>query len=117
MRMREWMESGGSLPDDSQLEEEMVSRMFWHDSKDRLVMEPKDAVKERIGCSPDWWDSLLLTFAYHVSQLTNPRGMRDASYNARQHLVAQQRDRDPLAGYGELDRLRPGNDYDPLAKM
>lgn len=95
-RCRQWIQDGGAIPDDPQLEEELTTRDYWHDNKDRLVLESKDALKERLGVSPDWADALYLTFAQIVPKRTVPRG----------HL-------DHLPG------LRSGNngDYNPLDSM
>lgn len=78
-RMRQWLMDGGAIPDDPQLETELTSRDYWHDNKDRLVLEPKKDMKKRIKCSPDWADSLYLTFAYTVPKLEYERGMMDAA--------------------------------------
>lgn len=82
-RMRQWLMDGGSIPDDPQLETELTSRDYWHDDKDRLVLERKKDMKKRIKCSPDWADSLYLTFAYLVPKLEYERGMLDAAVPLR----------------------------------
>jgi len=82
-RCRQWLMDGGSIPDEPQLEEELTSRDYWHDDKDRLVLEKKKDMKKRIHCSPDWSDSLYLTFAYMVAKLEHTRGMLDAAVGLR----------------------------------
>lgn len=62
-RLLEWMQSGGALPDVEELEEDLTNREFTFDSKDRLLMESKRHMKQRIGRSPDDMDAMLLTFA------------------------------------------------------
>jgi len=91
-RLRQWALDGGSLPDHPDLEYELTCRDYWHDDKDRLKLESKPDLKKRLGCSPDWADSLYLTFASAV-----PLRMQ-----SRLHL----------------DQRQPTvSDYDPLACM
>ena len=75
---RQWLMDGGAIVDNPQLEEELTSRDFWHDDIDRLVLEKKKDMKKRIKCSPDWADSLYLTFAQAVPKLEKERGLMDA---------------------------------------
>lgn len=91
-RCKEWLLAGGSIPDDPQLELELTSRDFTHDDKDRLVLERKKDMKKRLGVSPDWADSLYLTFAEAVPKREVPRGHLDHNAYARNKPV----DYDPL---------------------
>jgi hypothetical protein len=93
-RCREWLMKGGAIYDDIQLENELVAREFWHDDRDRLVLEKKKDMKKRIKCSPDWADALYLTFAQHVPKLDFVRGHLDAALPLRDNNNA---DYDPLA--------------------
>lgn len=74
-RMRAWIINGGAINSHPQLETELTDREYQHDSKDRLMMEPKDKLKARGLASPDWGDALALTFAVDVAKA--PRKMRD----------------------------------------
>lgn len=76
-RMRQWMMEGGAIPDDPALETELTTRDYFHDDKDRLVLERKKDLKKRLGVSPDRADSLYLTFAQDVPILDNPRDESD----------------------------------------
>lgn len=96
MRMRQWLMNGGSIPKDTVLEQELTHRAYWHDNKDRLVLERKEVMKEELGFSPDWADSLYLTFAYAVPPLAHARGMLDVAPHAREHVATRARDYDPL---------------------
>src|SRR5699024_11689450 len=60
-RLLEWLQSGGAMPDVEELEEDLTNREVTCDSKDRLLMESKKQMKERIGRCPDDKDALLLT--------------------------------------------------------
>jgi hypothetical protein len=93
-RFNEFLQNGGALPDDPQLEEEATAREFEHDSKDRLVMMSKKDMKKTIGVSPDWLDSLYLTFAQHVPKRATPRDQLDAAIGARGNN--RNHDYDPL---------------------
>ena len=98
-RCRQWIIEGGAIYDDIQLEKELVAREFWHDDRDRLVLERKKDMKKRIKVSPDWADSLYLTFAQHVPKRELPRGQLDAAISMR--------DRDP-GDYNPLSQLDSG---------
>lgn len=82
-RCRQWLMDGGAIVDDPQLEEELTSRDYWHDKKDKLVLESKPDMKKRIHCSPDWADQLYLTFAELVPKLEHERGLLDAAIPVR----------------------------------
>jgi hypothetical protein len=96
-RLKEWMMSGGALPNNPELEEQLTTRDFWHNSKDQLVLEPKKEQKSRLGISPDWADALKLTFAQPVPRRSegNLRGMRDVAPHARGNMGGSL-DYDPL---------------------
>jgi hypothetical protein len=60
--VRKWLVSGGSLPDDEDLCEELSMPTYTFDASNRMVLEKKEKMKERIGKSPDFADALALTF-------------------------------------------------------
>lgn len=65
--IREWIRSGGCLPDMTQLKQELSTPTYWYDAAGRIVLEPKDKIKERLGGkSPDIADAIALTFAAPV---------------------------------------------------
>lgn len=74
---RRWLMDGGAIPNNGQLEKELTAREFYHDDKDKLVLERKKDMKKRLGCSPDWGDALYLTFAHEVPSLDHGREARD----------------------------------------
>jgi hypothetical protein len=63
-----WVKEGGVLPNDPQLEREMLAQYYWHNKKDKLALEDKEFVRELIGESPDLGDGYACTFAYKVSK-------------------------------------------------
>lgn len=76
---RRWLMDGGAIPNNGQLEKELTSREFYHDDKDKLVLERKKDMKKRLGYSPDWADALYLTFAQEVPSLDFGRMAQDMS--------------------------------------
>lgn len=67
-RMRQWLveQPGGSLWDNPDLEAELTSPEFSHNSRDELLLESKEHMKKRGLASPDLADALALTFAMPV---------------------------------------------------
>ena len=82
----EWVKQGGSLPDVPELLAAMTQTTYTHKG-DRLLIEPKEQVKAKLGYSPDHFDALMLTFAAPVARkVTDPwvaarRGVMEAEYN------------------------------------
>ena len=102
--MAEWVKAGGALPNVPELIGELTTPTYAFKG-DKLILEPKERIKARLGRSPDYADALALTFAAPVQ----PRPRVPAS------LVSK------LAGSG----IRPGafgnegravTDYDPFAR-
>jgi phage terminase large subunit len=63
--MAEWVKSGGALPNIPELVGELTTPTYSFKS-DRLLIEPKEDIKKRLGRSPDLADALALTFAMPV---------------------------------------------------
>ena len=68
--MREWMDdpAGVQIPDNDELHGDLAAPMRGpgatrFDSVGRLILEPKDHIRERLSFSPDLGDALALTFA------------------------------------------------------
>lgn len=86
----EWIRNGGALPPEAP---ELISElpaMTYTFKGDRLLLEPKELVKEKIGHSPDDSDALVLTHASPVA----PRNLDP--------VIPQRVDRaeyDPFAAY------------------
>lgn len=61
-RMSEWVKRGGCLPKMNEIAKELTAPTYtFKDGK--FLLEPKDAIKKRLGYSPDLGDALSLTFA------------------------------------------------------
>ena len=65
-KMREWLEAGGAIPNNSDLKTELSSPTYSFDARGRFVLEPKEKLKERGLRSPDIADALALTFAFPI---------------------------------------------------
>lgn len=76
--MRDFLATG-SIPEtipglDRSFREELMAPSYTINSKTKIVLEPKDMIKKRLGFSPDAADALATTFAYPLS-LDELRGM------------------------------------------
>lgn len=65
--VRQWLEQGGSLPYNPDLRAELAMPEYSFDALNRVKLESKEKIKEKMGNSPDMADALCLTFAYPVS--------------------------------------------------
>lgn len=59
----EWIKRGGGLPYHDKLIQELIAPTYTFKSG-KMLLEPKDQIKDRIGFSPDIADALCLTFAH-----------------------------------------------------
>jgi len=94
-RLRRWLMDGGCLPFDKELKRQLISRNFEHDTKDRLVLEKKEDIKERLGCSPDWGDQIYMLFAFAKFTLIE-RANRLNQYPLGTRSKGVKKDRDPF---------------------
>lgn len=64
--VRDWLnpknETGAMLPPDSQLAEEATEIRWFFRSDGKIIIEPKEDIKKRLGRSPDKFDALANTF-------------------------------------------------------
>jgi len=72
-KCKEWLESGGAIPNEPTLKAELSVVEYKFTPSGKIQLEPKDKIKEKIGKSPDLADSLVLTFAAPL----NVAGMRE----------------------------------------
>ena len=67
--MRDWITSGGVIPNEMQLKQDLATPTYKFTSgQDVYSLESKDEIKKRIGRSPDLGDALALTFAFPVQR-------------------------------------------------
>lgn len=60
--MAEWIKAGGCLPQDDGLEDELCAVTYTFQN-DKLRIEEKELIRQRLGVSPDKADALAMTFA------------------------------------------------------
>ena len=89
-KCRAWLEAGGAIPQNAELKTELSTVEYKFNPTGRIILEPKDKLKERTGKSPDLADGFVLTFARPVYV--------------------------PTAGWTEED-TRCNTDYDPFEAM
>jgi hypothetical protein len=65
-QLRDWL-AGGAIDADPQLEQDLTGPGYFHDKRDRIVLESKEQMKARNIASPDDGDALALTFAAPVT--------------------------------------------------
>ena len=65
--LRDWLNAGGSIPDDTTLKSDISTPTYMYDAAGRMALESKDKIKARLGRSPDFADALALTFAAPVA--------------------------------------------------
>lgn len=63
---RDWLEEGGMIPNDTHLKSDLCTPMYSFNSNGKMLLEPKDKIKERLGRSTDDGDAVALTFALPV---------------------------------------------------
>lgn len=68
----EWIKRGGQLPPCPELTQALTQTTYTFKG-DKLLIEDKDQIKQRLGFSPDHADALALTFAQPV--MPRPRGV------------------------------------------
>jgi len=64
--LKEWLESGGAIPDDRELKDDLVAPEYGFDNAGRIMLEKKDDMKKKGLPSPDCGDALAITFAEPV---------------------------------------------------
>lgn len=68
-----FVEGNITLPRDDELVAELTTRKFNVNSSDKIILEPKDGFKKRIGHSPDRADAVALAFAPVVKISAPPK--------------------------------------------
>lgn len=88
--MRDWITSGGAIPNDTALKQELATPIYWFDPAGRKVLEPKEDIKKRLlgAGSPDIADALALTFAMpvHAAVPHRLRGEKPREYDPYRNL-------------------------------
>lgn len=74
-----WIKRGGALPKDDNLKKALIETTYTLKG-DKVIIEPKDALKARLRFSPDELDALMLTFAEPVAIRSKQARGRHTSY-------------------------------------
>jgi phage terminase large subunit len=98
----EWIKNGGQIPNIPELIRALSETTYTYQG-DKLLIEPKDQIKIRLGFSPDEDDALGLTFAVPV-----------AKKNTRHRIARMRADYSPMAAF-DREHARGGinADYRP----
>ncbi len=82
-KLRAWLEQGGVLPKLQEIKADLTTPTYDFDAANRMRLESKEDIKERLGRSPDIGDALALTFAFpvvkHLSLVDGPVYQESAS--------------------------------------
>jgi hypothetical protein len=65
--MRAWLKSGGSIPHDQELTQQLTNVQYAFNLRNEIQLERKEDMKKRGLSSPDIADALAITFAQYVS--------------------------------------------------
>ena len=72
--MKDWLLQGGALTNGEDIKADLVVSTYSYDAANRMKIEPKKDIKERLGKSPDIADALAVTFAMPVRVQTDRYG-------------------------------------------
>jgi len=64
--MREWLNAGAAIPDDPELEQDLIGPQYGFSAQQQIQLEKKDDMKKRGLSSPDSGDALAMTFAVKI---------------------------------------------------
>lgn len=87
--MRDWLKSGGCIPeDDQEMRDDLIGPIYYYDASNRILLESKEDMKDRGLHSPDTADALALTFAFPVD---NPIPRQETSESRYGNLLGKPR--------------------------
>lgn len=90
--MREWLGSGGRIPDSQDLITDLTGIEYDYTPTNQIILERKDEMKSRGLSSPDIADALALTFAVKVNEYLDDLPSPERSRRVRSRGI-----RDPYA--------------------
>lgn len=76
--LAEWIKAGGVIPNNLRMKQDLATPTFSYDAANKIILEPKDAIKARGLPSPDLGDALALTFTYPVQKKTHSHAQGNA---------------------------------------
>ena len=69
----EWLQQGGCIPNDPDLKAELTVTEYKFTTAGKIILQPKEEIKELTGRSPDAADSMALTFAVPIHKASTGR--------------------------------------------
>lgn len=89
-KMREWL-SRGAIPSGMdttavRLASDLTAPGYWHDKRDRLMLESKEDLKADGKASPDYADALGLTFAVQAPPVTTTKAQEEYRPRGRTYM-------------------------------
>ena len=110
---RDWIRRGGCLQKNDQLLKELTAPTYTI-VKDKFMLEPKEQIKKRVGCSPDRADALCLTFA--MAEMEASPHSRAGIYSYQHQQAVKAEEWTPSSAYHDETLGRGGvDDYDAFA--
>jgi hypothetical protein len=79
--LKEALEGAFSLPDDDDMNAELISCGYKYDDKGQLLIEKKEDVIKRLKHSPDVADSIALTFGHAIGERAPQLGANNSNFN------------------------------------
>lgn len=91
-RMRDWLAHGG-IPGGMdltavRLATDLTGPGYWHDKRDKLMLESKEDMKKDGKASPDYADALGLTFAVNAPAVTSTKAEEDYKPRGRSYMAS-----------------------------
>lgn len=77
VRLRDWLKAAELPQNSSRLKDDLIAIEYGFTGKTQLALERKEDMKLRLGFSPDYGDSLAISFAYEVT-IDETRGLEEA---------------------------------------
>jgi len=90
--MADWLRAGAQIPDDPEMEIDLVSPQYGFSNQSKIQLEKKEDMKKRGLASADLGDCPAMTFAVDVRV--------NESYRERWEPLTRYRYRNELGGYG-----------------
>ena len=75
----EWLQQGGCIPNDPDLKQQLTVTEYKFTSAGKIILQPKEEIKELTGCSPDAADSACLTFAVPIQKTAGRKTVAKAN--------------------------------------
>jgi len=85
-----WIKQGGAIPDINELSQALTSITYTFKG-DKVILEPKEELKDRLGFSPDHMDALMLTFALPLDKRANQLSFKSSQHQFEYNPLSRDR--------------------------